>query len=103
MTENRYEVIPENKVVELLQDMPQWSFAKPNITAAYRFASFAQAAAFVTQVFLLAEELDHHPEFSFTHDTVTFFICTHDVGNAVTNIDIETAKRLDAIAQSFRK
>ncbi len=103
MTENRYEVIPEDKVMELLQDMPLWGFAKPNITATYRFASFAQAAAFVTQVFLLAEELDHHPEFSFAYDTVTFSFCTHDIGNAVTNIDIETARRLDIIARSFQR
>lgn len=103
MSSRTYEILAEDSLLDLLQELPQWRYDQPNITATYRFASFAQAAAFVTQVFLLAEELDHHPEFTFAYDTVTFSFCTHDAGNAVTNIDIKTARRLDDIASSFQK
>jgi len=46
----------------------------------WRFADFAEAFAFMTQVARLAEAQDHHPEWSNVYNRVTIALTTHDAG-----------------------
>ena len=67
------------------------------ITRSFRFADFSEAFAFMTRVALLAEKLNHHPEWSNTYNKVVVTFSTHDAGG-VTTLDIEMAKAMDAFA-----
>lgn len=62
----------------------------------FRFADFNQAWGFMTRVALIAEKLDHHPEWSNVWNKVDIVLTTHDAGG-LTSLDIEMAKRIDAL------
>lgn len=64
------------------------------IAKTYRFASFVEAFAFMTRCADLAEELNHHPEWSNVYSRVDIELTTHDVGG-LSNYDIEFARRAD--------
>ena len=43
--------------------------------------------------------MNHHPEFHNSYNIVSFSFCTHDAGMKITDLDIETAKQISALAQ----
>lgn len=67
------------------------------MTRDYRFRDFREAFAFMTQVALLAERLDHHPEWFNVYNKVSITLTTHDVGGLSAR-DIELAGAIDLIA-----
>ena len=60
------------------------------------FDSFVQAFGFMAQVALVAERLNHHPNWSNVYNRVDIAITTHDAGG-LTALDFEFARRVDAI------
>ena len=70
------------------------SAAKPAIEKAFRFQNFVEAFAFMTKVALLAEKLDHHPEWSNVYRNVTIVLTTHDSGG-VTELDVTLATHIE--------
>ena len=67
------------------------------IARSFRFKDFGEAFAFMTRVALLAEKLDHHPEWFNVYNRVDVTLSTHDAGG-VTEKDIEMAKAMDGYA-----
>ena len=84
-----------------LATLPDWKREGGAIRAAYKFASFRDAVAFMTRVAFEAEELNHHPEIANVYNRVSFVLTTHDAGNAVTENDIALARRISAAARPF--
>ena len=62
----------------------------------FKFKNFAQAFGFMTSVALVAEKLNHHPDWSNSYNTVTIRLTSHDAG-AVTDKDFELARRINNI------
>lgn len=69
------------------------------ISRQFEFKDFSEAFGFMTRVALVAEKLDHHPNWSNVYNKVEVALTTHDVGG-VTSLDIDLAKAMDKIAQS---
>ncbi len=67
------------------------------IEKSFQFADFNTAFAFMTQVALMAEKMDHHPEWLNVYGRVDIALTTHEVGG-VTTRDIELAKFMDRLA-----
>ena len=67
------------------------------IAKSFRFADFNAAFGWMGRVALLAEKLDHHPEWSNVYNTVEVLLATHDAGG-VTELDLKMAKFMDAAA-----
>lgn len=67
------------------------------ITKSYRFADFNAAFAFMTRVAMMAEKVDHHPEWSNVYSRVEVVLTTHDAGG-VTAKDVDLATFMDSIA-----
>ncbi len=63
----------------------------------FRFADFNTAFGWMTRVALMADKLDHHPEWSNVYATVDVLLATHDA-DGVTALDVELAKFMDAAA-----
>ncbi|HEY8566215.1 MAG TPA: 4a-hydroxytetrahydrobiopterin dehydratase [Beijerinckiaceae bacterium] len=61
------------------------------------FADFVEAFGFMARVALVAERMDHHPEWSNVYRTVEVTLTTHDAGG-VTRRDVELAQRMDQMA-----
>ena len=67
------------------------------ITKTFVFKDFNAAFGFMARVALLAEKLDHHPEWSNVYKTVEVTLATHDAGG-VTELDIKMAEAMDKYA-----
>ncbi len=67
------------------------------IAKSYSFANFNAAFGFMTRVALLAEQMDHHPEWFNVYRRVDITLTSHDAGG-VTSRDVELATAIDALA-----
>jgi 4a-hydroxytetrahydrobiopterin dehydratase len=68
------------------------------ISKRFTFADFNSAFGFMTRAALMAEKLDHHPEWFNVYRTVDVTLSTHDAGG-VTERDIKLAEAMDAFAR----
>ena len=66
------------------------------ITKTFMFKDFNQAFGFMTRAALVAEKMDHHPEWSNVYKTVVVTLSTHDAGG-VSELDIKLAETMDQI------
>ena len=96
-----YKILSEAEIQSALEKLPGWSVNNGNIEAAFEFATFRDAIAFIVQIAIEAEVMNHHPEFHNSYNRVSFSFCTHDAGHKITDLDIETASRISAAAQRF--
>ncbi|MDE2181738.1 MAG: 4a-hydroxytetrahydrobiopterin dehydratase [Alphaproteobacteria bacterium] len=83
-----------------LKELPEWHDVEGRdaIARQFQFEDFNQAFGFMTRVALLAEKLNHHPEWSNVYNKVDVLLTTHDAGG-VTALDIEMARKIGAIAR----
>ena len=61
------------------------------------FKNFSEAFAFMVQVAIEAEKLDHHPEWKNVYNTVEIWLSTHTAGDTVTEKDRKLAERIDKL------
>jgi 4a-hydroxytetrahydrobiopterin dehydratase len=82
-----------------LKDLPEWREVEGReaIARSFRFKDFNQAFSFMARVALLAEKMDHHPEWFNVYNRVEVTLATHDAGG-VTEKDIAMARAMDAYA-----
>ena len=81
-----------------LAALPGWTYQAqdPCLARDWQFADFVQAFGFVTQVALLAQAMDHHPDWSQSYNRVSMRLHSHDAGG-VTQRDVELARRINAL------
>ena len=61
------------------------------------FKNFREAFAFMTGVALMAEKLDHHPEWSNVYKKVSITLTTHSTGG-LSDLDVKLAQEIDRLA-----
>ncbi len=66
------------------------------IRKAYRFKDFNEAFGFMGRIALMAEKMDHHPEWLNVYNRVEITLTTHDAGG-VSERDVELARFIDSI------
>lgn len=96
-----YRILGDDEISEALATLPDWKYEAPNIKARFALATFRDAIAFIVQVGIEAEVMNHHPEFRNSYNVVTFSFCTHDVGNKITDVDIRLARAISETARRF--
>ena len=81
---------------QLASTLPHWRLLPDRDALArdFTFPDFAAAWAFMSRVALLAERMDHHPEWSNTYNRVGIVLTTHDAGG-VSERDVAMAKAID--------
>ena len=74
--------LTETERTAALAELPYWTPARQDkaIARTFKFADFSEAFAFMTRVALLAEQQDHHPEWSNVYNRVEIALTTHDAG-----------------------
>ena len=88
------------EVAKALETLPAWRADdgdRPAIARALRFADFNAAFGFMTRVALMADKMDHHPEWSNVYDRVEVLLTTHDA-DGVTDKDVALARFIDRAA-----
>jgi 4a-hydroxytetrahydrobiopterin dehydratase len=75
-----------------------WSLVdgRDAMTKTYVMADFVSAFGWMTKAALIAEKMDHHPEWSNVYKTVVVTLTTHDAGG-LSELDLELAQALDAL------
>lgn len=63
----------------------------------FQFADFNAAFGWMSRIALLAEKMDHHPEWFNVYNKVDVTLATHDAGG-ITDLDITMAQAMDRFA-----
>jgi 4a-hydroxytetrahydrobiopterin dehydratase len=79
-----------------LKSIREWTVADGKLHKEFRFESFVQAFGFMASVALIAESMNHHPEWFNVYNRVTMDLSTHSAGG-ISELDFEFAGRVDAI------
>ena len=87
---------PEEIETRLAQ-LDGWTIENGKLHKDFTFESFVQAFGFMSSVALVAESMNHHPEWFNVYNRVEVTLATHDVGG-VSEADLTLARFLDSIA-----
>lgn len=79
-----------------------WEEKGNKITKSFEFKDFKEAFAFMTQVALKAEQMNHHPEWFNVYNKVKIELTTHDAGG-VTVKDHELSKYIDKVIEGIKQ
>jgi 4a-hydroxytetrahydrobiopterin dehydratase len=88
--------LSESEIAAELHKLPGWSVADGKLHRVFEFADFRQAFSFMTAVALVAEAMNHHPDWSNVWNKVTIDLNTHSAGG-ITKNDFELAAQIQNI------
>jgi 4a-hydroxytetrahydrobiopterin dehydratase len=85
---------------QILAQLTGWTMVdgRHAIFKSFKFKSFHQAFGFMTEVALIAEKMDHHPEWFNVYSKVDVTLTTHSAGG-VTILDVKLAQAIDKAAK----
>ena len=78
-------------------DLDGWTGGDDFITKVFKFTDFAAAFGFMSEIAVVAQAMDHHPEWFNVYNRVDVTLTTHDAGG-VTDKDVTLAKRMEQAA-----
>jgi 4a-hydroxytetrahydrobiopterin dehydratase len=76
---------------------PPWALADGKLHKTFQFKDFIDAFGFMSRVALVAESMDHHPEWSNVYNRVVIDLSTHDAGG-ITQLDFTLASRIEGLS-----
>lgn len=87
---------------EAVKDLDGWADVdgRDAIQKTFTFKNFNQAFGFMSRAAMMAEKMDHHPEWFNVYKTVEVTLATHDAGG-ITELDIKLATFMDKAAASI--
>ncbi|HEX4980562.1 MAG TPA: 4a-hydroxytetrahydrobiopterin dehydratase [Ilumatobacteraceae bacterium] len=88
--------LSSDEIAHLVAPLEGWELDGDTLRRHLVFDSFVQAFGFMAQVALIAERLDHHPNWSNVYNRVDIAVTTHDAGG-LTALDFEFVRRVDAV------
>ncbi|HSR69334.1 MAG TPA: 4a-hydroxytetrahydrobiopterin dehydratase [Acidobacteriota bacterium] len=89
--------LSDSEIQEQLSSLDGWTIDQGKLFREFKFANFVQAFGFMSQVALLAESLNHHPELFNVYNTVRIHLSTHDAGG-ITSKDTALASKINVAA-----
>ncbi|AYL38810.1 4a-hydroxytetrahydrobiopterin dehydratase [Streptomyces fungicidicus] len=92
------EPLSQKEIEDRLAGLPGWSLDEGRLTRSYRLGSHFAATAMVVHIAQVQEELGHHSDLTLGYDTVGLSVHTHSAGGAVTEKDVELARRVEDLA-----
>jgi 4a-hydroxytetrahydrobiopterin dehydratase len=93
--------LSDKKVTSALKKLKGWSLRGGKLHKEFTFGDFVDAFGFMTSAALIAQRLNHHPEWSNVYNKVVIDLSTHSEGG-ITGYDIEFAKLVDQIGGKRR-
>lgn len=90
--------LSDAEIATSLADLEGWSRDGDKLLRELRFADFVTAFGFMAAAALVAERMNHHPEWFNVYGTVRIHLATHDAGGITSN-DFELARAMNAIAK----
>ncbi|MGA1191049.1 MAG: 4a-hydroxytetrahydrobiopterin dehydratase [Bdellovibrionota bacterium] len=84
--------LSETYIQEQLKTIPGWTMKNGKLVREFTFSDFVEAFAFMTELAIVSEKLDHHPEWLNVYNKLYITLSTHDTGG-LTEKDLEWATR----------
>ncbi|MDD9908311.1 MAG: 4a-hydroxytetrahydrobiopterin dehydratase [Ahrensia sp.] len=92
------ELLSDEARERALSGLDDWDGSSgKSIAKTFRFETFAQAFGFMATIAVIAEKMDHHPDWTNVYNRVEVTLSTHDKGG-VTQLDIDLAAAMNAAA-----
>jgi len=82
------------KINELLEEIPSWTLKDGHLYKKFKFRNFAEAMSFVNKIAEIAEQEQHHPDFSVHYNKVEIELWTHAI-NGLSENDFILASKID--------
>jgi 4a-hydroxytetrahydrobiopterin dehydratase len=91
--------LSDQEITQALNDLPGWSKVEDRdaITKGFKFKDFNTAFGFMSRAALVAEKIDHHPEWFNVYNKVEVTLATHDVGG-LSELDVKMARAMNELA-----
>ena len=89
--------LSQDEIDQRLGGLDGWTIQDGKLHKDYSFASFVHAFGFMSSVALVAEAMDHHPEWFNVYNRVSIDLTTHDAGG-ISHKDFELAAKADELA-----
>lgn len=91
--------LSDTEIQTRLSQVPQWQLDEGKLFREFKFKNFSRAFGFMTSAALIAESMNHHPEWFNVYNRVRIHLNTHDVGG-LSELDFKLAQRLDKLLES---
>ena len=82
---------------DVAAELDGWTGGDDFITKVFKFEDFAEAFGFMTRIAIIADRMDHHPEWFNVYNRVDVTLTTHDAGG-VTEKDVALARAMEKAA-----
>ncbi|NES99908.1 MAG: 4a-hydroxytetrahydrobiopterin dehydratase [Sphaerospermopsis sp. SIO1G2] len=92
--------LSDTELQQALNGLPGWQIKEGKLYKEYKFKDFSTALGWMVTVGIQAETMGHHPEWFNVYSTVRVNLVTHDAGNAISNLDVELAQKMEALFKS---
>ncbi len=89
--------LSEEEISEHLTTLDEWSLTNGKLRREYQFNDFIEAFGFMTRAAIVAEAMNHHPEWFNVYNKVIVELTTHDV-DGLSNYDFQLAARMEQLA-----
>ncbi len=89
------------QIDDFLARRPEWILRNGALHREYRFADFVEAFGFMTEAALVAEAMNHHPEWRNVYRAVTVDLLTHEA-KGISERDFQLAEAMERIAARRR-
>ena len=93
---NQMVALSEAEIEARLKSHTEWILQDNKLYRRVIFADFVQAFDFMAQVAIVAEAINHHPEWSNIYRTVDIYLTTHDAGG-ISQLDFELLEKIEPL------
>jgi 4a-hydroxytetrahydrobiopterin dehydratase len=84
------------EIEQKLAELPDWELNQNKLHRHFVFQNFIEAFGFMSQVALLAETMNHHPEWSNVYNRVEIYLTTH-AADGISELDFILARRINSL------
>lgn len=89
--------LSHTEITSRLTSLGGWQLLDGKLHKEYRFATFIECFGFMARVALVAESMQHHPEWFNVYNRLVVDLRTHDA-DGISELDFELARRMEALA-----
>src|SRR5260221_13695470 len=92
--------LTDEEIDRRISGLESWRREGDKLVADFKFKSFVDAFSWMASIALVAEKLDHHPEWTNVYNRVHVELITHDAGG-ITALDFNLAGRMSELARRY--
>lgn len=88
--------LSDSDIQSALKDLEGWSLEQGKLQRNFSFTNFIEAFGFLSQVAIMAEKMNHHPEIYNVYSKVRIDLVTHDV-DGISDLDVSLAEKINGL------